>query len=99
MAGSSDIEVLRLALKDAEDELCQLGDLLVNEGWNMTTTACTLNVIRIALYGTDGAGNGLEGFEPARKVLHDVRASEAAASSDRCYVPSYLGSGVSRYSR
>ncbi|MCP3724717.1 hypothetical protein M3I53_16570 [Paraburkholderia sp. CNPSo 3272] len=80
MAGSSDIEVLRVALKEAEDELCDLGSQLVNDGWDTTTTARTLDVLRIALYGTDGAGSGIEGFEAARKALHDVRAAEAAAS-------------------
>ncbi|MEM5388338.1 hypothetical protein VSR68_32940 [Paraburkholderia phymatum] len=69
-----------MALKEAEDELCDLGSQLVNEGWDTTTTARTLDVLRIVLYGTDGAGNGLEAFEPARKTLHDVRAAEAAAS-------------------
>jgi hypothetical protein len=81
MAGSNDIEILRTALKEAEDELCDLGSQLVNEGWDTTTTACTLDVLRIALYGTDGAGRGLDGFEAARAILHNVRAVEAAAST------------------
>jgi hypothetical protein len=82
MAVSNDIEILRLALKEAEDELCDLGMQLMNEGWDTTTIARTLDVLRIALYGTDGAGNGLERFEVARKLLHDVRAVEAATSKE-----------------
>ncbi|BFG80789.1 hypothetical protein PTKU46_88230 [Paraburkholderia terrae] len=79
MTGSSDIEVLRAALKEAEDELCSLGDTLVNEGWDTATISHTLHVIRIAIYGSDGAGRGLAEFEAARKALHDVGAAEAAS--------------------
>ncbi|MFY4713445.1 hypothetical protein ACVCH0_01050 [Burkholderia glumae] len=78
MPGTNDVDVLRSALAEAEDELCSLGHSLVNEGWDTTTIARTLDVIRIALYGNDGAGNGLEGFEQARKILCDLRAAEAA---------------------
>ncbi|WP_321966997.1 hypothetical protein [Burkholderia cepacia] len=37
MQGSTDIEMLRGALQEAEDELCALSDTLVNEGWDTTT--------------------------------------------------------------
>ncbi|EIM99283.1 hypothetical protein WQE_19834 [Paraburkholderia hospita] len=80
MTGSSEIEVLRAALKEAEDELCSLGDTLVNDGWDTATISHTLHVVRIAAYGTDGAGRSLSDFEAARKVLHNVRAAEAANS-------------------
>ncbi|WP_146126626.1 hypothetical protein [Burkholderia contaminans] len=80
MQGSTDIGMLRGALQEAEDELCALGDTLVNEGWD-TTTTLTLNVVRIALYGNDGAGQGVDKFEGARQALNDVRAAEAAAGN------------------
>lgn len=80
MPKPGDVDVMCAALKEAEDELCALGDALVNEGWDTTTIALTLGVIRIALYGSDGAGNGREGFETARNALHDLRAAEAAAT-------------------
>lgn len=57
MPGSNDLEVLRVALKEVEDELCSLGIRLVNEGWETATIARTLDVIRIALYGSDGFGH------------------------------------------
>lgn len=79
MQGSTDIEMLRGALQEAEDELCALGDTLVNEGWDTTTITLTLNVVRIALYGNDGTGQGVDKFEGARQALNDVRAAEAAA--------------------
>ena len=37
----------------AEQELCNLADQVVNERWDMATTDCTLDLIRILLYGTD----------------------------------------------
>lgn len=80
MPGTDNIDVLRAALKDAEDELCSLGHTLVNQGWDTGTISSTLNVIRIALYGTDGAGNGVEGFESARARLAALRAEEAATA-------------------
>lgn len=79
MPGTANIDVLHAALKDAEDELCGQGHTLVHEGWDTGTIALTLDVIRIALYGTDGAGNGPEGFEPARARLAALRAEEAKA--------------------
>lgn len=90
MSGSQDVKVLRTALKEAEDELCALGDALVHEGWDTATIARTLDVVRIALYGTDGAGNGVDGFEPARKVLHDLRAAEAAETKQQGKKPAAL---------
>lgn len=69
MSGSNDI-----------DELCSLGHTLVNEGWDTATIARTLDVVRIALYGSDGAGHGLEGFANTRQVLRELREVEAAAS-------------------
>jgi len=81
MPGTVDIDVLHAALKVAEDELCAMGDTLVNEGWDTGTIALTLDVIRIALYGSDGAGNGPEGFESARARLATLRAEEAAATA------------------
>lgn len=75
------MEVLRSALKEAEDELCQVGHELVNQGWETGTIAKTLDVLRIALYGSDGAGNGLDEFENSRVVLHEMRAKEAAAAA------------------
>lgn len=77
MAAITDIDVLHAALKDAEDELCALGHTLVHEGWDTGSIALTLDVIRIALYGSDGAGNGPEGFESARERLAAIRAEEA----------------------
>lgn len=79
MPGITNIDLLHAALKDAEDELCSLGHTLVHEGWNTGTIALTLDVVRIALYGTDGAGNGPEGFKPAQARLAALRAEEAAA--------------------
>lgn len=76
MSGITDIKVLHAALKDAEDELCSLGHVLVHEGWNTDTIALTLDVIRIALYGTDGSGNGPEGFQSAQARLAALRAEE-----------------------
>jgi hypothetical protein len=80
MPGLTNIDVLHSALKDAEDELCAMGDALVHEGWDTGTITLTLDVIRIALYGSDGAGNGPEGFEPARARLAALRAQEAATA-------------------
>lgn len=65
--------MLHAALKDAEDELCALGHTL--------TIALTLDVIRIALYGSDGAGNGPEGVESARERLAALRVEEATATA------------------
>lgn len=76
----TDIDVLHAALKDAEDELCGLGHTLVNQGWDTGTITLTLDVIRIALYGNDGAGNGPEGFSQAQAKLAGLRAEEAAAT-------------------
>lgn len=81
MSGTNDVRILRTALLEAEQELCNLGHELVKEGWDLTTTERTLDVLRIALYGSDGAGNGIEGFETARIGLHELRAAEAAALS------------------
>ena len=81
MPGTADIDVLHAALKDAEDELCALGHTLVHEDWDTGTIALTLEVIRIALYGSDGAGNGPEGFASARERLAALRAEEAAATA------------------
>lgn len=53
--------------------------MLVNEGWDTTTIALTLDVVRIALYGSDGAGNGVEQFAVARDRLASRRAEESAA--------------------
>lgn|GEM_PF-6298964 len=72
-------DIQRVALKEAEDELCALGHTLVNEGWDTTTIALTLDVVRIALYGSDGAGNGVEQFAVARDRLASRRAEESAA--------------------
>lgn len=80
MPGTDNIDVLRAALKHAEDELCSLGHTLVNQGWGTETIALTLGVIRIALYGTDGAGNGLKGFAPARERLSALWAQEAVTA-------------------
>lgn len=77
MPGMTDIDVLHAALKDAEDELCAMGDALAHEGWDTGTIALTLDVIRLALYGSDGAGNGPEGFAPARARLAALRKQEA----------------------
>ena len=78
MPGSNDVDVLHAALKDAETELCSLGHTLVNQGWDTETINLTLDIVRIALYGTDGAGNGLEGFKPALARLAALRAEESA---------------------
>jgi hypothetical protein len=82
MPATADIDVLHTALKDAEDELCALGHTLVHKGWDTGTIALTLDVIRIALYGTDGAGNGPEGFESARALLAVARAEEATRQKE-----------------
>ena len=77
MAAITDLDVLQAAaLKDAEDELCALGHTLDHEGWDTGTIALTLDVVRIALYGNDGAGNGPEEFGPARERLAAIRAEE-----------------------
>lgn len=78
MAGSTNVDVLRAALKDTEDELCVLGHTLVNQGWNTDSISMTLDVLRIALYGSDGRGNGLEHFALAQAELAALRADEAA---------------------
>jgi hypothetical protein len=80
MPGTTDIAILRIALKEAEDELCQLGHELVNQGWETGTIAKTLDVLRIALYGSDGAGNGLESFDQACSTLRALRAQEEASA-------------------
>ncbi|WP_334001488.1 hypothetical protein [Burkholderia gladioli] len=80
MSGTTNVEVLRDALAEAENELCSLGDMLVNDGWDTATITYTLDVIRIALYGNDGSGNGPEGFEAAIARVRKLRADEAAAS-------------------
>lgn len=72
-------DIQRVALKEAEDELCALGHTLVNEGWDTTTIALTLDVVRIALYGSDGASNGVEQFAAARDRLASRRQEESAA--------------------
>ena len=74
---TNDINVLHAALKDAEEELCALGHTLVNEGFDTGSIALTLDVLRMALYGSDSAGNGPEGFELARMLLAAKRAEEA----------------------
>ena len=76
MPATANIDVLHAALKDAEDELRSLGHTLDHEGGNTGTIALTLEVIRIALYGTDSAGNGPEGFESARALLAAARSEE-----------------------
>jgi len=81
MAASTNIEVLHAALKDAEDELCAMGDTLVNQGWNTDTITMTIDVLRIALYGTDGRGNGPEHFDKARAELAALREEEAASAA------------------
>lgn len=78
MTGTIDRDIRCMALQDAEDELCALGHALVNEGCDTTTIALTLDVIRIALYGTDGAGNGVEQFAAARHRLAARREEESA---------------------
>eukprot|EP01042_Synura_sphagnicola_P019070 gene19070-24123_t len=80
MAGITDVEQLHAALKDAEDELCELGHQLVNKGWDTNTITLTLDVVRIALYGTDGRGNGPERFQGARDDLAAQRKEEAASA-------------------
>lgn len=79
MASSTSIEVLVSALKEAENELCSLGHTLVNQGWDTGTIAMTLDILRIALYGTDGRGNGPEHFDKARAELAALRKEEAAS--------------------
>lgn len=51
MPGTNDVEMLRTALLEAEQELCNLGHELANEGWDLATTGRTLDVIRIAKCG------------------------------------------------
>ncbi|AOZ48796.1 hypothetical protein [Chromobacterium vaccinii] len=70
------ISMLQAALKEAEDELCHLGAELTNEGWDTWTIKLTLDVIRIALYGGDGDGQGPEHFESARAALQAQRDKE-----------------------
>lgn len=41
----------------------------------------TIDVLRIALYGTDGRGNGPEHFDKARADLAALREEEAAAAA------------------
>lgn len=79
MSASTDIQVLHAALKDAEDELCALGHVLVNQGQDTDSITLTIDVLRIALYGTDGRGNGPENFERARAELAALRSEEAAS--------------------
>lgn len=79
MPGTTDIAIFRIALKEAEDELHQLRQELVKQGWKTGTVAKTLDVLRIALYGADGAGNGIESFDLACSTLRALRAKEAAS--------------------
>ncbi|MGC0155380.1 hypothetical protein ACPRNU_23215 [Chromobacterium vaccinii] len=70
------VSMMQEALKEAEDELCHLGAELTNEGWDTWTIKLTLDVIRIALYGGDGDGQGPEHFESARAALQAQRDTE-----------------------
>lgn len=80
LGGSTDMAMLHAALKEAEDELCALGATLTNEGWDTQTIKLTLDVVRIALYGGDGDGQGPEHFEQARNALQAQRVVEAKES-------------------
>ena len=81
MPGTTEIAIFRIALKEAEDELCQLEGRLVAQGRGTGTIAKTLDVLRIALYGSDGAGNGLGSFDNACLALRALRAQESSPSN------------------
>ncbi|MCD5326716.1 hypothetical protein ACFFU8_18380 [Chromobacterium piscinae] len=70
------VSMMQEALKEAEDELCRLGAELTNEGWNTWNIKLALDVVRIALYGGDGDGQGPEHFEVARAALQAQRDKE-----------------------
>lgn len=82
VCGTVDPAMLRAALEDAEEELCNLGHLLVHRGLDTLTTAQTLDLIRICLYGTDGAGKTLSDFARVRDDLERLRAEAAALSGN-----------------
>lgn len=77
---STNLNMLEVALHEAEDELCTLGATLVNEGWDTMTIKLTLDVVRIALYGGDGDGQGPEHFGQARNTLKTQRLAEERAA-------------------
>ncbi|MCA8270361.1 hypothetical protein [Burkholderia vietnamiensis] len=83
MERPKDTEILRSALKEAEEELCSLGDMLTNDGWDTLTIARTLDVVRIALYGGNGFGLGIGDFDSVRKVLHELREVESGGKQCR----------------
>lgn len=72
------ISMMQEALKEAEDELCSIGAELTNDGWDTWTIKLALDVIRIALYGGDGDGQGPEHFDLARAALRAQRDKQAA---------------------
>ncbi len=82
VCGTVDPAMLRAALKDAEEELCSLGHQLVHRGLDTLTTAQTLDLIRICLYGTDGAGKTLSDFAQVRDDLQRLRAEPAASTEN-----------------
>ncbi|MCD5326795.1 hypothetical protein ACFFU8_17980 [Chromobacterium piscinae] len=78
------ITMLKEALHEAEDELCRLGAEIMNDGWDTWTIKLALDVIRIALYGGDGDGQGPEHFENARAALKAQRDKEQDDSKPQC---------------
>ncbi|OQS32482.1 hypothetical protein [Chromobacterium haemolyticum] len=78
----SNIRMMQEALKEAENELCSLGMLLTDEGWETWTIKLTLDLVRIALYGGDGDGQGPEQFEMALEALKTQRDKEEDARAE-----------------
>lgn len=77
------IVMMQQALEVAEQELCTLGALLTEEGWETWTIKLALDVVRIALYGGDGDGQGPEHFTialAALKAQNDKEEREAACN-------------------
>jgi len=77
MPGVNRIEILQLALKDAERELSAAREVIVDKDIQTELMDSTLEVVRIALYGGDGADGGVEAFYSARARLEAFRIEEA----------------------
>ena len=77
----SKIEILQLALKDAERELNAARQVIVEKDIRTELMDSTLEVVRIALYGSDGAGGGVEEFYSARARLEAIRAEEVESQT------------------
>lgn len=81
MPVSNKVEILQLALKDAERELNAARQVIVDKDIRTELMDSTLEVVRIALYGSDGTGGGVEAFYSARARLEAIRAEEVESQT------------------